>query len=395
MKKTIGVFFGSRSPEHDISIITGELIISDLKKSGYNVVPVYIGKTGEWHINEGLGELKIFTNDVLRAEIPGEGWEKYYLDLEKSRGALIFKRKKLFGKTIKIDIAFPAIHGSYGEDGTIQGLFEMFDVPYVGCDVTASAIALDKVLTKYFYQALNIPTTKFLSFSKNEWETEKELIINNLKANLTWPIFIKPARLGSSIGIAKVKNKDSKDLEFAIEVAIHYDTKVIAEEAVENVMDVTCCLIGNNKPIASLVQEATFGNDLFNFDDKYLTDGGSQLGVSKSGVVIPARIDSTTTEKIRELAKKIFVDFGCSGIARVDFLYNKTTKQFFANEINTLPGTLYHHLWKASGLELKEVIDKLLNLAQEKNEQKKLQQYSFSSNLLKQTGSIKLMTSKL
>lgn len=395
MNKTVGVFFGSRSPEHDISIITGELIISELKKMGYSVAPVFIGKAGEWYIDESLGMLKSFTLDEARLSIPNKGFDKYYLDLELSRSKLVFRRKNSFGKKYTVDIAFPALHGSYGEDGSIQGLFEMLNVPYVGCDVPSSAIAMDKVLTKYLYNAFNIPTTKFITLNKLDWDNKKQEIKEKIKKELTWPIFVKPARLGSSIGIAKVKDRESNDLEFNIEVALHYDNKIIVEEAVENLMDVTCCILGNNKPVASLLQEATFSSDLFDFDEKYLKEGGSQFGASQSGVVIPARINGAVTEEIRNMALRIFDLFDCSGIARVDFLYNKVSGQYFANEINTLPGTLYHHLWKASGMDLNEVIGKLLLLAQEKNEQKKLQQYSFSSNLLKQTGSIKLDNKKL
>lgn len=398
--QSIGIFFGSQSPEHDVSIITAELIIAELKKMSYPVVPVYIGKAGEWYIAQELGELKFFTNENQITSLPSRSFHRYFLDLEKSRGKLVFKKKGLGGKEVIVDLAFPALHGSFGEDGTIQGLFEMCRVPYVGCDVTASAIAMDKVLTKLLYQAWHIPTTKFVYFTKDEWANEREGLLGKIRHDLTAPVFVKPARLGSSIGIAKVKNMEGDDLSNRIEVALHYDTKVLVEEGIENVMDITCAVLDTHSPQASLLQESIFQSDLFDFDEKYLKDSGAQLGQGRldgagqgeRGVVIPARLDEKTTTHIRELAVKIFNQFGCSGIARVDFLFNKTTNTVFANEVNTMPGTLYHHLWKASGLELSVVIKKLLDCAHERQAERKQLRYTFPSTLLQQARSIKLMS---
>ena len=206
--------------------------------------------------------------------------------------------------------------------------------------------------------------------------------------NLKLPVIVKPARLGSSIGITKAKTE--KDLEFAIEVALHYDEKVIVEICVTNLMDVTCCVIGNDKPIASALQESVFGDDLFSYKDKYLEDGGAQLGNAKNSIVIPARLDGPTTKKVQDIAKQVYKLIGCSGIARVDFLYDTQTKEIYANEVNTLPGTIYHHLWKASGIELPELLTKLIEYAEERYEQKNLFTHTFKSDLLKFANSVKL-----
>lgn len=392
--QTIGVFFGSRSPEHDISIITGEFIIAELKKIGYSVVPIYLSKTGEWHISERVGSLKFFTRSNYTEELKQNNFNKYYLDLEASHGKIVFKKKGLIGKKIEVDVAFPAFHGSFGEDGTIQGLFEILNVPYVGCDVACSAITMDKILTKQIYQSLNIPTTKFVNFTKTDWEKNKTTILAQI-SELALPLFVKPARLGSSIGITKVTKQTISELEFKIEVALHYDNKVLVEEGVDPVADLTCALRGSDKVTASLLQESVFTSDLFDFEEKYLKDGGSQLGASESGVIIPARIDEKTTETIQALAVDIYHKFGCSGIARVDFLYNKTTRQFFANEINTLPGTLYHHLWKASGTDISVVLRQLISLALERHAAEDKREKIFVSNVLQQAGSLKLPGNKL
>jgi D-alanine-D-alanine ligase len=298
----------------------------------------------------------------------------------------------MLGKTVEIDLAFPAFHGSFGEDGTIQGLFEMFDVPYVGCDTTSSALVMDKVLTKLCFDALGFPTPKYMACTKMEWTSEKEEIIKKVTEKLEFPIFIKPARLGSSIGITKVKTK--KELEFALDVALHYDTKALIEEGVENLMDITVCLIGNDNPTPSLIQESAFGKDFFSYEDKYLNDGGAQLGNAQKSIIIPAPLDEKTTKEIQNLAVKIYKAMGCSGIARVDFLYNKKTQKYYTTEINPLPGTLYHHLWKESGVEFNELLTRLINYAVERHEAKKKITLTFESDLLKMAGSQKLQLKK-
>lgn len=386
-KQSIGVFFGGKSPEHDVSIITGELVISGLKKLGYPIVPVYIGQDGTWYAAEKLGELKFFSGQDYKEKL--RGLEELVLDAEASHGKMVLKEKKLLGaKTYVIDIAFPALHGRNGEDGTLQGIFEMLDMPYVGCDVPSSALAMDKVLTKLMYRAEGIPTTKFVFFSRQEWEADKEAVMGKVRGVLAWPLFVKPARLGSSIGIAKAR--DEKELTFAIEVALHYDTKVIVEEGVEPVMDVTCAVMGHSTLQASLLQESSFGKDFFSYEDKYLNDGGAQLGNAKQSITIPASLDKETTEAIRAAALRIYRLFGCSGTTRVDFLYNKDTKQWFANELNTLPGTLYHHLWKESGIELPELLERLLAAAKEKRAETESMTHTFKSEILNVAKSAKL-----
>lgn len=382
----IGVFFGSRSAEHDISIITAQLIIGGLKGLGYQVTPVYISKKGQWLIGEELGNLKMFTSPTGGVEDEGK-YSQYFLDMEKSNGKIVFTKKGLLGKSITIDIAFPAFHGTYGEDGTVQGMFEMIGIPYVGCGVSASSIAMDKALTKIVIQNAGVPVTKFVSFTKNEWVEDQQSVNKQISTELKYPLFVKPVHLGSSIGIGKAK--DEKELIQKIEVALHYDDKVIVEEAVENLMDVTCCLIGNQNPRASVLQESVFKNDMFDFNDKYISEGGAQTGKATGNLVIPARLDEATTKAIQETAVKVYKALECTGISRVDFLFNKHSKEFFVTEVNPLPGTLYHHLWKASGLEFGDLLKELIKLAEEQYNYKKQFTYSFESGVLKNLGGAK------
>lgn len=382
---TIGVFFGSKSPEHDVSIITGQLIISELKKTQHQVVPIYLGKNAEWYIDETLGKLATFKN---LSEETLKNFSKYYLDLELSNGKMVFRKKGLVGKEITIDLAFPAIHGAYGEDGTLQGMFEMLNIPYVGCDVPASALAMDKILTKVLYKAHDIPTSEFVYFNQKDWSNKKEDLLNKIEAELTYPLFVKPPKLGSSIGIEKVSTRQG--LEFAIEVALHYGERVLVENGVNNLKDLTCAVMGNSELVASQVQESRFDADFFNYEEKYLKDGGAQLGNADKSIIIPAEISQEVTQEIQKLAKEIYTIFGCTGIARIDMLYDAKEEKLYANEINTLPGTLYHHLWKASGIELDVLVKNLVDLALEKHLVKQSFTNTFNSKLLEQANIVKL-----
>ncbi len=371
----IGVFFGGKNPEHDISILTGQLILNGLKQQGFNAHAIYLDKNGHWRLGRELESVTFFTKSPDLNHLG-----RWYLDLEKSRGAMVFKKKGFLSQIIAIDIAFPAFHGQNGEDGTVQGMFELFGIPYVGCGVAASAIAMDKVTTKLLYEQAGFPTTKFIYFRKTDWNKNKDDFLNKIKTGLTWPVFVKPARLGSSIGIAKVGNE--KDLVFAVDVAFRYDDKVLVEEGIENVMDVTCAVMGNKDPLPSLLQECLFTNSFFSYEDKYLTGGGAQTGANTTGFEIPARLDTITTIAIQNLATQVFIKFECSGIARVDFLYNTKTGKIFVNEINTLPGTLYHHLWEKSGVPLPTLLTRLIAYAHERHTEKNTMISSFPSSVL-------------
>lgn len=388
--KNIGVFFGGKSPEHEISIITGQLIISELKKNpDYKVIPVYIDKQERFYIDDSLGKLSFFSEDGYEKKL--NSLTSYDLSLKESVNKLVFKTGAPFSKKIEIDLSFPAFHGNLGEDGSMQGLFNIFNIPYVGCDVPASAIAMDKTLTKIFYQGLGIKTTKFLNYNLSDWTNKPEIVLEEIKKNLKWPVFVKPPHLGSSIGITKVKKIE--DLSNAIEVALHYDNKVIIEESVENLMDITCAVIGYNKPIASLIQESSC-DEMFSYDDKYLDDGGAQLGQADSKIFIPARLEEQLSKDIQETSIKIFKALDCVGISRFDFLYNKETKEFFANEINPMPGTLYHHLWQKSGIEISDLVKLLISSAIEKQQEKDKIVFNFSTPVLSKLKNSKLKFSK-
>lgn len=388
-RQTIGVFFGGQNPEHDVSIITGQLIVSALESAGRQVMPVYISTEGIWYASSEMNSVEFFRNPQKETILQKIG--NYSLDISRSQDRIVLSGKGILSKDIVIDIAFPAFHGINGEDGTMQGLFELCNTPYIGCDVAASAITMSKVLTKLFYQGANIPTVPFVHFTQEQWEADQEAVVQNINTHLDFPLIIKPPHLGSSIGITKAN--DSSELLNGIDVALHYDTTCLVEKCIAELLDVTCCVLGNDTPQASLLQESVFGDDVFSYDDKYMKGGGAQLGKAQGSIIIPAHLDKKTTEAIQKMSIQIFSLLGCSGIARIDFLYDKKNTTFYANEVNALPGTLYHHLWKKSGISLEDLVLKLVELAEDQHKKNNTITSTFTSNILQNTNSTKLQNS--
>lgn len=392
-KSTIGVFFGSRSPEHDVSIITACTTIKGLREIGFSVVPIYITKDGRFFLgpntddpaDETLARIDYFQNGL---EKKLSKLYEYDLSLTKSQGRLRFVTETLLTKkSVDVDIAFPTFHGPHGEDGALHGLFELADIPFVGCDQQSSGVAMDKALTKLIYRQFDIPTTDFLYFTRREWEQYEDTILDDLE-NFSLPLFVKPARAGSSIGITRVT--DSEELSFAIEVALSYDTKVVVEEGVEDVADLTVALVGDDAPQPSEVQESSFEDDFFSYDDKYINDGGAQIGEADKKIIIPAEVDEMVQDEAKQMAAEIFAQFELSGIARVDFLFDRAEEKLYANEINTLPGTLYKHLWEASGVTFAELLRKLIRSARSRHGRSSDTSYTFESDIIAHAGGGKL-----
>ncbi|MCA9346400.1 D-alanine--D-alanine ligase [Candidatus Saccharibacteria bacterium] len=386
--KTIAVIFGSRSAEHDVSIVTAlSAIIKPLEATkNYSVIPVYISKSGNWYSDDKLKDIKIYQSDEINEFVS----KSQKLQLLIDNGLTIVKPGKGIAKSskIKIDIVFPATHGTHGEDGELMGILEMANVPYVGCGVTASAIAMDKVLSKLVVQAHGIISPKMKFFTKNEFQAQSKTWVGTILKELKTPLFVKPARLGSSIGITKVNNE--KELVNAIEVAFHYDDKVLIEEGVQNLVEVTVPIMGNNELITAFVEQPLPKDDgVFDFDTKYMNQGkGSKSTGAKSGSQgyskIPADISRELYEKSLEVAKSVYKAVGCEGIARIDLLIDEKAKQVYFNEINPLPGSLYSHNWRASGISNVELVTKLVELAEQRWSDKQKYTTTFNTNFLKQ-----------
>src|SRR3989338_29473 len=294
----------------------------------------------------------------------------------------------LFSKTISIDIVFSAMHGTYGEDGSLMGLLRMAGVPFIGCDIFASAVAMDKVLTKQIVASEGMPIVPYVWSTRTQGEEEKQLVKKKIK-KLTVPLFVKPVHLGSSIGMAKVKN--DTELENAIEVALHYDDKVLVENAIEPLIEITLPIMGNDEPRPAECERPLNKTEFFDFKDKYLSGGkkgGS--GVNSEYSEIPAKIGGALTKEVKALGAQVYRTLGCTGIARVDFLIDGSTNAVYVNEVNTLPGSLYHHNWKKSGVSNLDLVLGLVKLAEERFAAQKDTKYTFQSDILEKVGGPKL-----
>jgi D-alanine-D-alanine ligase len=291
-------------------------------------------------------------------------------------------------QTRQIDIVFPAMHGTYGEDGALMGLLDMAGIPYVGCGLSAAAVAMDKVLSKEIAKANSLSITNFLTFTKAEIESEPLKAIKAITKTLSYPIFVKPAHLGSSIGISQVK--DETELRNGLEVASHYDDKIIVEEAVSNLIEVTLPIMGNDRLTPALLERPlTSAEDFFDFDTKYIRGGkkgGGKPGIkgSQGYSQIPAKLPKDLYDKAETLALDVYKSLGCSGTARVDLLIDEKTKVVYFNEVNPLPGSLYAHNWNLAGVSGVELVQKLVDLAKERYDLRKSLNTSFNTNFLQQ-----------
>jgi len=390
MKKPIvAVVFGSRSTEHDISVLTAlSSVIKPLELSKkYTVLPVYIAKNGKWYTGEDLKHIAFFQSGDVEEKLH----KRVPVSLLFDDGLKIIEGGRFKRIEHKVDVVFPATHGTHGEDGELMAICEMAQVPYVGCDVESSIVAMDKVLAKLTAQAANIPVTKFRHFTKTEYLTNSEECLHKINEDLRYPLFVKPAHLGSSIGISRVT--DAQDLANAVEIALHYDTRALVEEAVQNLTEVTLPIIGNNDVLTpALLEEPLLKNeDFFDFETKYMQGGkskGGATGGGKGGAQgysrIPAELPKGLYEVAEAVGLSVYRALGCSGIARVDMLIDTQARQVYFNEVNPLPGSLYAHNWSKTGLSNTNLTVKLIELALERFKAKATIATSFSTNYLQQ-----------
>ncbi|MGR3304454.1 MAG: D-alanine--D-alanine ligase family protein [Candidatus Scalindua sp.] len=373
----IGVIFGSRSVEHEVSIITALQVMQAADTNKYEIVPIYITKEGHWVTGKELLKLESFKNLSLSVS----GLQKAFIAPDASVDSLIGGSRKWFGEKVlkKIDVAFPLVHGTHGEDGTLQGLLELANIPYVGAGVLGSALGMDKIAMKAVFKENQLPVLNYIWFLRNEWGNKQNEIISKIEATLTYPLFVKPANLGSSIGISKAESRE--DLIFAVDIASHYDRRLIVEESLEGGMEINCSVLGNDEPIASVCEQPVSWNQFLNYDEKYLR-GGKATGLKSAERRIPAPISQEQTQKIQELAVDAFKAIDCCGISRVDFLVNQKKDEIFLNEINTIPGSISFYLWEASGITFSELIDKLINLALYIQKEKRKNTYSYNSKII-------------
>jgi len=386
---TVGVFFGSRSAEHDVSIVTAvSSIIKPLELTGkFDVVPVYIAKDGRWYSDPKFKDIRLYQSrdfdDFLARQKP--------LSLLFDRGLKLVRSGGLKKQVAAIDVAFPATHGTHGENGELMAIFEMADVPYVGCDVESSAIAMDKIATKLIAQGVGLATVPDVIFTKTEYQKSAKAWLDQVEKKLGYPAFVKPPHLGSSIGVAKVQNRT--ELENAIEVALVYDWRVLVEQAVPNLREATLPIIGNDAKLTpAYLEEPLFSaEEFFDFDTKYIGNG-KKMGGNKAGGKrgaqgysrIPADFKKSIYDEAERVALAAYRAVGCGGIARVDILIDYKKERVYFNEINPLPGSLYAHNWQRAGVSNVELATRLIDLALERHAKQRALETTFATSFLQQ-----------
>jgi len=359
----VGLLFGGRSGEHDISIISATSVAKALEPSKYEVVPIFITRAGAWRIGKaGDADLSAVLKHGLAVtpSVNPSGPKFILLDKPAPRSKL----------KVDVDVIFPVLHGTFGEDGTVQGLFELAGIPCVGAGVLGSSAGMDKDVMKRLFRDAGLPVVPWVLVLRSEWKREPMRVRRLIEKEIGYPLFVKPSNLGSSVGISKVSR--ARKLAAALDLAAQYDRKILAEKAV-NAREIECAVLGNDRPEASVPGEVVPINEFYDYEAKYLKEG--------SKLVIPAKLSPHQTRRTRELAVRAFQAVDCAGMARVDFLLDRTTGKLFVNEINTIPGftsiSMYPKLWEASGLPYPQLLDRLIELAFERHRETTSTRYDY------------------
>lgn len=386
-KMQLGVIFGSRSCEHEVSVISALQLMKAVNPERYDIVPIYISMNGEWFSGAPLLDIKTYQDfDAYQ-----KGVIRVWLDLTAGSGALmtIDPPKGLFGKekqrlVARLDCVIPVFHGMHGEDGTIQGMLEMCNIPYASSGVTASAVGMDKTYMKEYFKGCGFPVLDSCRALRNQWEADEDTLIKEIESKLKYPVFVKPASLGSSIGVSRACN--TQELRDGLELAFAFDRKAMIEKGLNNPLELNCSVLGYNEDVtASEIEMPITGGDLLSFMDKYLQgSGGAAKGMASLKRILPAPIEPELKERIQALSIDIFKHMDCKGVVRIDYMYDSQSDGLYITEINTIPGSLAFYLWHVSGVKYAELIDRMVDYAVKAYKEKNDSNYAFSSNILKE-----------
>jgi len=385
MKIKVGVIFGGETVEHEVSVISAVQAMEHINQDKYEIVPIYISKDRIWYTGKMLMDIEVYRdfNELKK-------YAKMVTLVKTKYGFFLQNTKGLFRRNITdIDIAFPIVHGNNVEDGSLQGLLDSIGIPYVGSRVLGSALGQDKVVMKQVMKDMDLPIVDYTWFFDSEYADDCEKIFENVK-KLGYPVIVKPATLGSSVGITYVK-EESK-LGVAIEEAMKYDVKIVVEKAVQNLTEVNCSVFGNySHQETSLLEEVTSDEDFLTYADKYIGDSkgklkGASKGMASASRIIPANISKELTKDIQETSKQVFKALNLSGICRIDYLIDKKTNKFYVNEPNTIPGSLSFYLWEPTGKKYQELLDEMITIAIKDYKNRARKTYSFDSNILSNMG---------
>lgn len=380
----LGILFGGRSVEHDVSILTGMQAYSAVNTSKYNAIPVYLGRDNLWFIGDDIRSIEFFRQQ----SIPTSKLTRVYPCPDPALGKLKLIECEPRGllkkpKSVTLDCILLATHGSFVEDGSLQGLLDMADVPYVGSGVSASAVGMDKLIFKSVMITKGLPIVPYVEVTHEDWSNSKVEVVKAISTRFAYPVIVKPASLGSSIGVNTVHNEE--DLINHINLALRFGKKALAEPLIQNVIEINCAVLDGEPPIPSILEQPLTGNTLLTFEEKYVSGGGkksSSKGMASQKKRIPADLDKETTEKIQQLAIATFKAIDASGVARIDFLIDQQGT-VFVNEINTIPGSLSYYLWEHQGKSFGDLIERLVERSIEVKKQQRRLLFTFDNNLLK------------
>ncbi|MBQ2699637.1 MAG: D-alanine--D-alanine ligase [Clostridia bacterium] len=384
-KMQLGVIFGSRTCEHEVSIISALQLMKAVDTQKYDVIPVYISMKGIWYTGEPLKEIKNFTpfNENMK------GVQQVTLDLTPGSGALIAYQqgKGLFAGlkqvvVARLDCACLVFHGMHGEDGSIQGLMELANLPYTSPGIGSSAIGMDKIMMKQFFKGADLPVLDSQWYSVSQWKEAEEDILQRIEQGLGYPVFVKPANLGSSIGVSRADDKVA--LKEAMQVAFSFDRRVLVEKGLDAPIELNCSVVGyDGKCKASVLEMPNTGGAFLGFGEKYLQSGGGSKGMASLARLVPAPIEDSLRDEIQELAKEIFRLMDCKGVVRIDFMFDRATEKVYITEINTIPGSLAYYLWEHEGVKYSQLIDEMVDTAMAAHKDKNRHTYAFESDILK------------
>ena len=378
MKTTIGVFFGGRSVEHEISILTALQAMYAIDASRYNVIPIYISKEGRWYSGEPLMSVSNYKDmTALKSHC-----EEVYMNPEYGDYNLYRRKKPLFGSHIvaTLDVAIPALHGTNGEDGVFQGLLETIGIPFAGCDTLSAAIGMDKIVMKMVLEHSDIPVVDYVWFTDKQWATTRDKWVEKIENKIGYPVIVKPANLGSSVGIARADNR--QELITKVEEASRYSTRLIVEDLVENLKEINCSVLGDcDDYTTSVCEEPIKSGKILSYEDKYMGGSKGESGMQASEKRIPADLSDEQTQRVRFLAGETFRVLSCHGVAHVDVMIDDNTGAIYVNEINAIPGSFSFYLWEATGVPFDELMDKLVSLALKRKREQANKTVSYSQNI--------------
>ena len=384
MKKQIGVIFGSRSCEREVSIISAIQLMRHADREKYDVVPVYIDEHGGWYTGDMLTDI----NSYKPFNPQMSGIVKVFPDLSSGSGALLTVHKGggLFAKekieiAARVDVYVVVMHGLNGEDGTLQGLLELANVPYTSTGVAGSAVGMDKIMMKQFFKGAGLPVLPGVWFTRGAFESDREAVLDEVEKQIGFPVFVKPSNLGSSIGVSRADDREG--LADSLELAFEYDRRVLVEKGLNKPVELNCSVLGYDGEVEASPIEMPISNDVFlDFRDKYLASGGSK-GMASLHRVLPAPIEDELRDGIQEMSKKIFRLLDCKGVVRIDYMYDRDGGKTWITEINTIPGSLAFYLWENAGLSYAKLIDRMVGYAEKAHADRNRANYAYSSDILK------------